>query len=183
MVKIINVYLIPTSYINKEEVELLLRQQLQVELELYFNKDNIGELTIYGSSDLIGNLYTFSRIMESDFATPLLIVMVPRFDDNFLKLIKESPVKSGVYSAYDLLIKLNYINNYQFPDIFNEIDKELLDTARAFIECGLNASAASRMLYIHRNTFNYRLKKFIDITKIDIRLVNNAFFVYLLLSR
>ena len=35
MVKIINVYLIPTSYINKEEVELLLRQQLQVELELF----------------------------------------------------------------------------------------------------------------------------------------------------
>lgn len=183
MVKTISAYLMPTSYINKEQVDLLLRQQLQVELELYFNKDNIGELTIYGNEDIIGNLYTFNRIMESDFGTPILIVMVPKFDSCFLDLIKHSPVRSGVFSAYDLLIKLNYKENYHFPEIFSNIDKEILDTAKAFIECGLNASAASRMLYIHRNTFNYRLKKFIEITKIDVRLVNNAFLVYLLLSK
>jgi DNA-binding protein Fis len=182
MLKIINAYLKPSGVINKEAIEHLLRQQLQVELDLFFSKDNIGELTIYGTQDLIGNLYTFSTILENDFDTPIIIVMVPKFDNNFIDLIKHSPVKSGVYSAFDLLIKLNYKNSYDFPNIFSNLDKELLDTARAFIECGLNACAASRMLYIHRNTFNYRLKKFIDLTGIDIRLVNNAFFVYLFLN-
>src|SRR5574344_2803536 len=52
---------------------------------------------------------------------------------------------------------------------FKGVPHELLLTAGAFLRCGLNASLAAETLIIHRNTFNYRLAQFIDITNLDIR--------------
>jgi DNA-binding PucR family transcriptional regulator len=57
---------------------------------------------------------------------------------------------------------------------FKAVPHELLLTAGAFLRCGLNASLAAETLIIHRNTFNYRLAQFIDITQLDIRDYHNA---------
>lgn len=59
---------------------------------------------------------------------------------------------------------------------FKHVPHELMLTARAFIESGLNATRASQKLYIHRNTFNYRLQKFIEHTDLDIRDYHHAFY-------
>jgi DNA-binding PucR family transcriptional regulator len=59
---------------------------------------------------------------------------------------------------------------------FNQVPHELVLTAQAYLKSGLNAKAASEMLYIHRNTFNYRLNKFIEITELDIRDYWHAFY-------
>jgi len=50
-----------------------------------------------------------------------------------------------------------------------KVSNENLNTAKAFIESGCNAHLTSEALYIHRNTFAYRLNKFIDQTQLDIR--------------
>lgn len=57
---------------------------------------------------------------------------------------------------------------------FKEVSPELMLTAGAFLRCGLNASLASENLIIHRNTFNYRLARFIEKTGLDIRDYHNA---------
>jgi DNA-binding PucR family transcriptional regulator len=49
-------------------------------------------------------------------------------------------------------------------------------TAKAFIDAGLNATRAAVKLYVHRNTFNYRLDKFIEQTGLDIRDYHHAFY-------
>lgn len=59
---------------------------------------------------------------------------------------------------------------------FSHVPHELLLTAQAYIKAGLNAKAASDMLYIHRNTFNYRLDKFLQMTNLDLRDYWNAFY-------
>jgi hypothetical protein len=59
---------------------------------------------------------------------------------------------------------------------FEDVPRELLLTATAFIESGLNATRASKKLYVHRNTFNYRLQKFIERTNLDIRDYHHAFY-------
>lgn len=59
---------------------------------------------------------------------------------------------------------------------FTRVPHELILTAEAYLKAGLNAKAASEMLYIHRNTFNYRLNKFIEITELDIRDYWHAFY-------
>lgn len=76
-------------------------------------------------------------------------------------------------------------NNKELQTLLNneldKIDKELIDTAKTYLECNMNAVLASNTLYIHRNTFNYRLNKFIEITQLDIKNYNNSliFFLYL----
>lgn len=57
---------------------------------------------------------------------------------------------------------------------FDGVDHQIMLTAEAFIKCGLNATLASKKLYVHRNTFNYRLNQFIDATNLDIRDYFNA---------
>lgn len=59
-----------------------------------------------------------------------------------------------------------------------EKEQELLQTMKVFYECGLNNSVASKKLHIHRNTLNYRLQKFEDITSISSKSLDGALVVY-----
>ncbi|MDC3413547.1 helix-turn-helix domain-containing protein [Aquibacillus sp. 3ASR75-11] len=58
-------------------------------------------------------------------------------------------------------------------------DEELLKTIQLFLECGSNTTLAAKKLYMHRNSLQYRVDKFIDKTGIDIRNFNQALTVYL----
>jgi hypothetical protein len=56
-----------------------------------------------------------------------------------------------------------------FKKEFSTIPRDLYLTASSYIRSGLNATKASEKLYVHRNTFNYRLQQFIAVTQLDIR--------------
>ncbi|MFD1037645.1 PucR family transcriptional regulator [Virgibacillus byunsanensis] len=58
-------------------------------------------------------------------------------------------------------------------------DEELLKTIETFIACNLNISVTAKELYMHRNSLQYRIDKFIDITGIDVRQFHQAVTVYL----
>lgn len=60
-----------------------------------------------------------------------------------------------------------------------EDDRELLSTVKLFIENNLNTSLTAKKLYIHRNTLQYRLEKFIEKTGIKLKDIHGAFTVYL----
>lgn len=57
-------------------------------------------------------------------------------------------------------------------------DSEMLHTVRSFFENGFNGSVTAEKLNIHRNTLNYRLKKFQDITGISVRSFEGALVAY-----
>lgn len=56
-------------------------------------------------------------------------------------------------------------------------NSETLHTIQVFLQCNLNASLTAKTLFIHRNSLQYRLDKFIDATGIDIRSFANASFI------
>ncbi|WP_188456586.1 PucR family transcriptional regulator [Virgibacillus oceani] len=58
-------------------------------------------------------------------------------------------------------------------------DHELLHTIETFIDCNLNVSVTAKELFMHRNSLQYRIDKFIEKTGIDIRNFNHAMTVYL----
>ncbi|MDQ0340361.1 hypothetical protein J2S00_003170 [Caldalkalibacillus uzonensis] len=65
-------------------------------------------------------------------------------------------------------------------------DQELIRTIRMFLEQNLNVSETAKRMYIHRNSMQYRLDKFIEKTGIDIRHFEQAaclYFALLALSR
>lgn len=60
-------------------------------------------------------------------------------------------------------------------------DTELLQTVEAFFACNLNITVTAKNLYMHRNSLQYRIDKFIEKTGIDIRQFHQAATVYLAL--
>ncbi|WP_377891469.1 PucR family transcriptional regulator [Alkalihalobacillus sp. R86527] len=60
-------------------------------------------------------------------------------------------------------------------------DAELLKSIRAYLESNLNITLASKQLYIHRNSLQYRVDKFIERTGIDVKSFKGAVMVYLAL--
>lgn len=76
-------------------------------------------------------------------------------------LMKE--MSFGDYSSYPLLASM-----------FSKLDHEVLLTAGTYLRCGLDASLSAKELFIHRNTFSYRLAAFIEKTDLDIRDYHNA---------
>lgn len=66
--------------------------------------------------------------------------------------------KEKLTSGYDMM---------SFAKIFE--DEEMMRTADAFLNCGLNVSRTARVLYMHRNTLIYRLGAIRRQTGLDLR--------------
>ncbi|WP_067840664.1 PucR family transcriptional regulator [Amphibacillus sediminis] len=60
-------------------------------------------------------------------------------------------------------------------------DEELLRTIQIFLECNSNISLAAKEMYMHRNSLQYRIDKFIEKTQIDVKQFEGALAVYLIL--
>lgn len=59
---------------------------------------------------------------------------------------------------------------------FSHISHEEIQCALMYVNCGLSITRASRKLFIHRNTFTYRMNKFIHASNLDIREFHNAMY-------
>ncbi|MCR2821091.1 PucR family transcriptional regulator [Lederbergia panacisoli] len=58
-------------------------------------------------------------------------------------------------------------------------DIELAETIKTYIENQSNATLTAKQLFMHRNSLQYRVDKFIEKTGIDIKSFHGAFFAYL----
>ncbi|MDP4551706.1 helix-turn-helix domain-containing protein [Alkalihalobacillus macyae] len=58
-------------------------------------------------------------------------------------------------------------------------DVELVKSIRVYLECNLNITLAAKQLYVHRNSLQYRVDKFIEKTGIDVKSFKGAVMVYL----
>lgn len=58
-------------------------------------------------------------------------------------------------------------------------DGELLESMKVFLENNSNTSLAAKKLYIHRNTLQYRLEKFQELTGINVKSFNSSITIYL----
>lgn len=78
----------------------------------------------------------------------------------------------------DVLMKeLTFGNFSSIPLLsqeFRDVPKDLMMTAGSFLRSDLNGLKTAEREKIHRNTFNYRLKSFVEITNLDIRDYHNA---------
>ena len=92
--------------------------------------------------------------------------------------LKTNPGK--VDTLADLVLQTMLEGNRSFvryiAEEFQAIPRHLMQTAATLISCDMKATNASKKLYIHRNTFAYRLNQFIELTGLDIRLHDHALF-------
>lgn len=59
---------------------------------------------------------------------------------------------------------------------------ELIRTIETFLSCNSNTTLAAKILYMHRNSLQYRVDKFIEQTGIDVKQFEGAVTVFLALS-
>lgn len=57
-------------------------------------------------------------------------------------------------------------------------DRDLIYTIKVFLECNMNITLAAKKLYIHRNSLQYRVDKFIEKTGLDVKQFKQAVAVY-----
>lgn len=61
-------------------------------------------------------------------------------------------------------------------------DQELLRTIQTYLEANSNITEAAKRMYMHRNSLQYRIDKFIDRTQMDIKTFQGAIVCYLALK-
>jgi DNA-binding PucR family transcriptional regulator len=101
--------------------------------------------------------------------------------------VKNNLQPKSVYTAADvipllLLQTASPITEYTLMTLlaeWSEEDKELLYSIKVFVECNMNISLAAKKLYIHRNSLQYRVDKFLDKTGIDVKQFKDALTVYM----
>lgn len=69
---------------------------------------------------------------------------------------------------------LSYIHDSIHFQEFQQLDQEMIQTIRTFLQHNLNIAETARALFLHRNTFLYRLDKIEKVTGLDIRKYQDA---------
>lgn len=89
------------------------------------------------------------------------------------------------YNDMDIYIFLEkYLRscgNEIFPEVYNKLDDDLLQTLDSFYENDMDINLTADKLYIHKNTVRYRLKKVKEITGDDISIFEHNFKLYMFL--
>jgi DNA-binding PucR family transcriptional regulator len=85
------------------------------------------------------------------------------------------------YLANHLPNEIRHRVNQIVSNVFNE-DPEIFLSIKVFLENNLNASVTAKKLYIHRNTLQYRIDKFVEKTGIQLKDFYGAFTVFLACS-
>lgn len=132
-----------------------------------------------GPSDLSVDLSSYLPLLSNDYNAGILIFVSPKKDIIAELFLKRTPIKNpGLYHLSELLLAAIIEHDEEIiqtvAKTFRNIPHPLLQTADVYLQCGLNGHLAAEKLYLHRNTFLYRLNQFYRLTGIDIRDYWNA---------
>ena len=131
-----------------------------------------------GFSKLVNCIKPLKNDLKLDY---LSLVVVPCFHEAFIDLLDVKDTK--VYYLFDLIVEKNSSGNLNVDSLkvlFNKIPDNILQTIKQYINFNQSIICTSEAMFTHRNTINYRLNKFIQLTGINIREINSAMTIYLL---
>lgn len=135
-------------------------------IETENNIDNILSEKAFDIHNQLGIFISFLKAPNSGELAMRLLAKSFSYYPNALRYMSDILFKEltfGDYASVPLLYRE-----------FASVPKELMGTIGAYLRCGLDGSEAAKMLFIHRNTFLFRLDKFIKLTNIDVRDYHDA---------
>jgi hypothetical protein len=154
------------------------RRQLSLtESELSSMADTLESDFYVKISFYFGKVYPFSSHLRTHFLQ----------EKEYFDFAKEKLERTNIltfekiFPAFVAFNMPEYIKEkikMELSSVFSE-DPELYTTIKVFLENNLNASLTAKKLYIHRNTLQYRIDKFIDKTGVQLKDFYGAFTVFL----
>ena len=178
----VNIYIKTKHDVSLKNVDLIFKSIIGGEYHLKW-ENNFGRIILLNKDSQLIRLNQCFEAINSDLQDELTMVIVPRFDEELEKVVK-SIKRTGLYYLVDELIKLLKEDDSLKDRLLSfeeEISEEILQTVKVYIEQNMSINQVSRIMFTHRNTINYRITRFIELTGIDIRLSMNAFYVYTLI--
>ena len=146
--------------------------------ELHFQSEQAGSFLLPERK-----IALFSRKVASDpssFGGDTAFLIAPKEDGFSAKLLHEALefFPNQVKYLSDIILKEMSFGDYSslpfLSALFRDLPEEWIYSVEKYLECGLDALLASDALYIHRNTFNYRLAQFRKRCGIDVREYHGA---------
>lgn len=159
----------------------MLREILKDDTEIIC-RDNIWFITSFDDDCFVQKLKNFAYVQSLDRGVNISILIVPFFHLIFYKYIDF--LRHEAATAFDVFVR-NIQDNRVHQDskiLIRSIEKKHLDTIEAFMNCNLNSLKAADELYLHRNSFNYRLNQFISSTDMDVRDIHTMMFLRLIID-
>ncbi|MFB3169139.1 helix-turn-helix domain-containing protein [Neobacillus sp. 179-C4.2 HS] len=154
------------------------RRQLSLtESELSSMADTLESDFYVKISFYFGRVYPFSSHLRNQFLQ----------EKEYFEFAKENLERTNIltfekifpaFVAFNLPDFMKEKIKQELSSVFSE-DPELYTTIKVFLENNLNASLTAKKLYIHRNTLQYRIDKFIDKTGVQLKDFYGAFTVFL----
>lgn len=113
----------------------------------------------------------------------LSLIEVPFYSNNFSLILKNK--LSGSFDLFEILLRdfslgnkhLDFINS-----VFKEVPDYVINTVDVYLKCDSSIEKSSKLLFTHRNTVNYRVNKFINLTSINIKNCSNIALCRFLIS-
>nr|WGD71901.1 sporulation transcriptional activator AdeR [Bacillus subtilis] len=131
-----------------------------------------------------GGIYNSISFVSRSYQEALSVLKTKeRFAEETKHLFSFSEL--GIYQYLDVLNeKRKQAGHYNYSlSKLEQYDRDhqsnMVETLERFIEADSNVNTASKLLNIHVNTLNYRLKRISQIAEIDLKNVNQKFTIYL----
>lgn len=153
--------------------------------EFYFEAQSDTSGYIETALPISDILQTQVNLMSEDLGISISFLGTPFLDELAYHLINTVLVSkaNGYLSLADAcLLALLKQDKYVWEALkgyFEKVDNETMRNIISFVKHGCNALATSKALYLHRNTMNYRISRFMEITNLDLRNSEHVQLIYL----
>lgn len=153
--------------------------------EFYFEAYNTRQGYIEIETSISEILHSSIHMMNEDLGYSITILSTPILSPltSYLLSNLQTLKPSGYITLAEacLLMLLNQdkaVRNGVY-DHFKGVDPKLMEDIITFVRCGCNVINTSRILYLHRNTMNYRIRKFQDLMGMNLRNEEDVQFIRL----
>ena len=137
---------------------------------------------------LEGDFYTHIRLfIGNNYPLSKSIIAFFESEDMCFKHIRHLNTKDKVITFSSAFLDLLLLGQNQelcitlaknvLDNVENE--KDLLQTIKVYVEANANATVAAKQLFLHRNSLNYRLDKFYEMTNLDVRKFEDSLCAFL----
>ena len=132
-----------------------------------------------GSAEIVAQLISLNDVIIHDFPGEVCLYLTPRID-LFFESQASLHNQSGIHDLGRIVmqrVQEDALNSEVVKMAFPELTKEHKDTVIAYLWSGFNASLAARILYLHRNSYTYRLNQMINSSGWEIRYAHVVLFL------
>ena len=129
------------------------------------------------------------ELIIQDFSKDITIFIEPYLEEEFFLrenvdcFIKDLNNGTNYFEdiiAYAVVKGKEPLKNKITKYISELVNGEVIHTVREFIDNNMNSSSTSKKLFMHRNTLNYRIDNFIELTKVNVKTFKGANAIYML---